>query len=188
MAELCRRHQVEVWAYCLMPNHIHLIAVPFAEDGLRCAIGEAHKRYTLRINKRQKWSGHLWQGRFFSYPMDDHHMLMAVRYVELNPVRKGIVEHPEDYLWSSARAHLNGTSDVLVNASPLTQMVQDWQGFLSLGLEEADMDRIRIHEGTGRPLGGDRFITRLENETGRILRPRKAGRKPQAEDSQLKIR
>jgi REP-associated tyrosine transposase len=115
LAEWCGRCGVEVWAYCLMPNHVHLIAVPGSPDALRRAIGEAHRRYTADINRREGWRGHLWQGRFASYVMDDRYTLAAARYVELNPVRAGLVARAEDYLWSSARAHLLGRNDCLVN-------------------------------------------------------------------------
>ena len=109
MAEWCDRYRVQVWAYCLMPNHVHLIAVPASSDGLRGAIGEAHRRYTTVINRREGWRGHLWQGRFASYVMDDRYTLAAARYVELNPVRAGLVARAEDYPCSSARAHLLGS-------------------------------------------------------------------------------
>ena len=93
MAEWCREEGVEIWSYCLMPNHVHLIAVPKTEDGLRRAIGEAHRRYTRRINFREKWRGYLWQGRFASFIMDEPYLLAAARYVELNPVRAKLVDH-----------------------------------------------------------------------------------------------
>ena len=92
MAEWCREEGVEIWGYCLMPNHVHLIAVPKTEDGLRRAIGEAHRRYTRRINFREKWRGYLWQGRFASFIMDEPYLLAAARYVELNPVRAKLVD------------------------------------------------------------------------------------------------
>jgi len=79
MAEWCQKSNVSVWCYCLMPNHIHLIAVPETEAGLRIAIGEAHRRYSVMINRRQKWNGHLWQGRFSSFPMDEAYLLAAAR-------------------------------------------------------------------------------------------------------------
>ena len=87
MAEWCKRCGIEIWAYCLMPNHVHLIAVPNSEDGLRRGIGEAHRRYTRRVNFRERWRGHLWQGRFASFVLDDLYLLAATRYVEMNPVR-----------------------------------------------------------------------------------------------------
>ena len=91
-----------------MPNHIHLIAVPSTEDSLRRAIGEAHQRYTRRINFREKWRGYLWQGRFASFVMDERYLLAAARYVELNPVRAELVPAAIEWPWSSARAHLCG--------------------------------------------------------------------------------
>jgi putative transposase len=119
MGEWCRENGVEIWSYCLMPNHAHLIAVPSSEDGLRWAIGEAHRRYTRRINFREKWRGYLWQGRFASFVMDEPHLLAAARYVELNPVRAQLVAYAGDWRWSSARAHLSGRDDGLVKVSPV---------------------------------------------------------------------
>src|SRR4030065_1951371 len=125
MAEWCKRHNVEVWAYCLMPNHVHLIAVPKSEDALRRAISEAHRRYTRHVNFREGWRGHLWQGAFHSFPMDESYFLTAARYVELNPVRAKLALKAEDYPWSSASAHLSGRDDMLVKVVPLLEMVDD---------------------------------------------------------------
>lgn len=97
MSEWRKKCKVEVWAYCLMSNHVHMIAVPETEEGLRNAIGEAHRRYTRHINFREGWRGHLWQGRFGSFPMDEGYLLAAVRYVELNPVRARLVKEPLAY-------------------------------------------------------------------------------------------
>ena len=111
MSEWCMRYHVSVWAYCLMPNHVHLILVPETKDGLNLAVGEAHRRYTRRINFREGWRGHLWQGRFSSFIMDERYLLACTKYVELNPVRADLVKRPEDWPWSSARPHITG-SDV----------------------------------------------------------------------------
>lgn len=178
MAEWCSRRGVEVWAYCLMTNHVHLVAVPSSEDGLRRAIGEAHRRYSRRVNFREGWRGHLWQGRFASFPMDEGYLLRAVRYVELNPVRAGLVEKPEDYPWSSAAAHISGRDDKLVKVAPLLEMIDDWRNFLSDRLTVTELDSIRFHERTGRPLGSKEFIQRLEEQMARTLRPKKPGPKP----------
>ena len=105
MGQWCSAHQVEIWAYCLMPNHVHLIAVPQSADGLRRAVGEAHRRYTRSVNFREGWRGHLWQGRFASFVLDERYLLTAARYVELNPVRAGLISAPSRYPWSSAAAH-----------------------------------------------------------------------------------
>mgnify|MGYP000160938932 CR=1 FL=1 len=105
LTESARKAATEIWAYCLMPNHVHLILVPSHEDGLRATLGDAHRRYTGRINSRNKWTGHLWQGRFGSVAMDEEHLLNAVRYVSLNPVRAKIVKRAADWPWSSVNTH-----------------------------------------------------------------------------------
>src|SRR5271169_6739696 len=110
MAEWCAAHEVEIWAYCLMPNHVHLIAVPHSADGLRRTFGEG-------------WRGHLWQGRFASFVLDEPYLLTAARYVELNPVRAGLINAPSRYGWSSAAAHVRGRDDALVRVAPLTKLV-----------------------------------------------------------------
>jgi putative transposase len=177
MAEWCSRYGVAVWAYCLMSNHVHLIVVPASEDGLRCAVGEAHRRYSRRINFREGWRGHLWQGRFASYPMDEHYLLAATRYVELNPVRAGLVKSPGAYPWSSAAAHLTGRDDGLARVGPLLELVGDWVAFLSAGCSESESEALRRHERTGRPLGNDDFLSRLEAALGRPMRRGKPGPK-----------
>jgi REP-associated tyrosine transposase len=136
MAQWCRKHDVEIWAWCLMPNHVHLVAVPQTEDGMARAIGEAHRRYTRRINFRQKWRGDLWQERFTSFPMDEHYLLAAARYIEMNPVAANLVAHPGEYRWSSARANVEGKDDDLVKVAPLLEMIPAWESFL--GLSSAD--------------------------------------------------
>lgn len=181
MAEWCFRRDVEVWAYCLMPNHVHLIAVPKSEDGLRRAIGEAHRRYTRMVNFREGWRGHLWQGRFCSFPLSESYLLAAARYVERNPVRAGLAEKPEAYPWSSAVAHMSGRDDVLVKVSPLLEIVGDWRGFLSTE-EGKEMEAIRRHERTGRPLGNEDFIIGIESFLGRIVRKQKPGPKAKAKE------
>ena len=111
MGQWCGVHEVEILAYCLMPNHVHLIAVPQSADGLRRAIGEVHRRYTRMVNFREGWRGHLWQGRFASFVLDEPYLLTAARYIELNPVRAGLIETPSRYRWSSAAAHVRGKDD-----------------------------------------------------------------------------
>jgi putative transposase len=178
MAEWCGRLGVEIWAYCLMPNHVHLIAVPESAEALGRAIGEAHRRYTWTVNRRQEWRGHLWQGRFSSFPMDEGHLLAAARYVELNPVRAKLRPRPEAHPWSSARAHLEGRDDGLVKVAPLLDLVPKWAEFLAGGLAEEQAATLRKHERTGRPLGDKRFVAKLEKQLGRPLTKRKPGPKP----------
>ena len=161
VGEWCAKAGTEVWAYCLMPNHVHLIAVPSQEDGLRAAFGEAHRRYARRVNTREDWGGHLWQGRFASFPMDDDHLLSCARYVELNPVRAKLRRTPRAWRWSSARAHLAGKDDALVRVAPLLARAADWRAFLARGLDEGALEAIRARERSGHPLGGDAFFKSL---------------------------
>ncbi len=179
MAEWCNRCKVQVWSYCLMSNHVHLIVVPETEDGLRRAIGEVHRRYTRYINFQKGWKGHLWQGRFGSFPMDEEYLIAAARYIELNPVRAEIVKKPEDYKWSSAQAHLQGEDDILVKVEPLLSIVPDWRELLASDLSEEEYENLRLHERTGRPLGSDDFVEEMEKRTARILRKQKPGPKKQ---------
>lgn len=179
LARQAESHALDLWAYCLMPNHVHLIVVPATERGLSRPIGEAHRRYATLINRREGWTGHLWQERFASFPMDEPHLVAAIRYVLLNPVRAGLVETATDWPHSSARAHVLGMPDKLVNCAPATERVPDWPDFLSQ-TDSSKTKALRLHGHTGRPLGSDQFIAALERVTGRRLRPRRVGPKPTA--------
>jgi putative transposase len=186
LAEGCRAAGVAVWAYCLMPNHVHLILTPSDADGLRAALGEAHRRYTRHINRREGWRGYLWQGRFASSPMDEAYLLACARYVELNPVRAKLARRARDWRWSSARAHLAGEDDELVRVRPLLALASDWPGFLAEGLDAGDHAAIRAGERTGRPLGSARFVARLEKRLARPLARQKPGPKPKAARAKAK--
>ncbi len=180
VAEYCALEDVAVWAYCLMPNHVHLILVPKRPEGLGRALGEAHRRYTREINLREGWRGFLWQGRFASAPMDEEHTFLAVRYVELNPVRARLVKSPEAWRWSSAAAHLTGKDDGLVSVKPMLDLIggpAQWRKMLASGLDENEAMAIRKAETTGRPLGGSGFIKRLERRLDRAIAKRRPGPK-----------
>ena len=178
LAEGCRAAGVKPWAYCLMPNHVHLILTPSDEDGLRAALGETHRRYTRLVNAREDWRGYLWQGRFASFALDNKWLLAAARYVELNPVRAGLARRARDWRWSSARAHLAGRDDALVRVGPLLERAGDWAAFLGEGLKDEEREAIRKGERTGRPLGAASFVKRLEKKLGRTLARQKPGPKP----------
>ena len=176
IAEWCWKSGVEIWAYCLMPNaRLHPIAVPETADGLRRGIGEAHRRYSRMINFRENWRGHLWQGRFASFPMDETYLLATARYVEMNPVHANLVLDAPLWPWSSARAHIAGTDDELVKVFPLLEMAGDWKAFFTGAEEEEQIRDIRKHERTGRPLGSEGFIESLESILERPLRRGKPG-------------
>lgn len=181
MAEACRQFMVEIWAYCLMPNHVHLIAVPKRAEGLTKAISLAHLRYTLQINRRNNWKGCLWQGRYFSCPMDDAHLYLGARYVESNPVRAGLVQLAWEWPWSSALAHVYGVEDELVHSDALLKRWPAWRDLLLDAPTPEQCKRVHQHASTGRPLGTDAFVRQLEAQTGRTL-VRLRGQKPPTPD------
>mgnify|MGYP001822271237 FL=1 len=167
--------EAEIWAYCLMPNHTHVVVVPKRPDSLAALFKEAHRKYTRRINSRMRWSGHLWQERFHSFPMDELHTFNAVRYVELNPVRAGICETAQEWPWSSVHAHMRKEDDLLVRVEPMLQRVKNWDAYLDEDVPASVLNLIRQHGRTGRPVGSEDFVRALERKTGRSLRKRKPG-------------
>jgi len=178
IAEWCTAYSVELWGYCLMPNHVHLILVPENEESLALAVGKAHLKYSRRINFREGWRGHLWQNRFASYVMDEHYLLACARYIEMNPVRAKLVAHPAEWRWSSARAHLDATTDGIVKTGVLLDLVGNgWGEFLAEDIPSMDVAALRRHERTGRPLGDPDFVDRIENQLGRSLRRNRPGPK-----------
>lgn len=171
---------VTIWAYCLMPNHVHLVAVPEREDSLATLLRVVHHRHARRVNAANGWRGHLWQERFHSFVMDESHSLAAVRYVELNPVRAGLCTKAEDWRWSSVRAHLRGESDALVDVRPILELVSDWPAYLALSDQPDTIATLHAHSNTGRPAGSAAFVAELERVTGRTLRKRKTGPRPKS--------
>jgi len=166
---------LEIWAYCLMDNHVHLIVVPKLSESLVKGIGGVHEMYTRMINFREGWRGYLWEGRFKSVPLDERHCFTVMRYVERNPVRARMVLRAEDYKWSSARAHVAGVSDGVVSDCYLTQEIQNGAEYLGVEEEAIELKRIRRHSETGRPLGADRFLHQVENKLGRAVMKQKPG-------------
>lgn len=171
------RADLEILSWCLMSNHVHLVVVPEREDSIARGIGEAHRLYTRMVNLRARVRGHLFQERFFSCPLDEDYFVAAVRYVERNPVRGGLVKRARDYEWSSARSRLDGRrNDPLVEEREPFGMKVDWREMLELDPQE--MEELRAHTRTGRPCGSAEFMAEAEELTGRGLRRRKRGRKP----------
>jgi len=174
----CLRFGVEIWAYCLMDNHVHFVAVPQDKDGLSWAFGQTHRHYTRMINFREKWRGYLWQGRFSSYALDENYLYAAIRYVEANPVKAGLVRLAEDYPWSSARARVYKTRDNVLSDFFLTKEMPEWSEFLrSIDPEDTSDSLLDAHLNTGRPLGVPEFINQLQSMTKVILTKLKPGPK-----------
>jgi putative transposase len=178
LADAAGRAGVEIWSYCLMPNHVHLIAVPSDEDGLRRCFRFVHRHYTGYINARLRVTGHLWQGRFSSVAMDEAHLVTALRYVALNPVRARLVDRAEDWRWSSVRAHLAGEDDPVVRVAPALERVGSFAAFLGERFDEAlSYAALRKAESIGRPVGSPEWLADMEAQTGLTLRPQKRGPK-----------
>jgi putative transposase len=176
LAQFGAREGLQFWAWCLMTNHVHLVVVPPDEPtALARAIGEAHRRYTRLVNFRERVRGHLFQERFHSFPIQtDPHLLTVVRYVERNPVRARMVPQAVTYPWSSARHHVQQTPDRLVTNSPIHAIAPDW-GRLLLAEDDDQLEALRRHVRTGRPWGSDAWVRTLEQQVGRVLRPRLGG-------------
>jgi putative transposase len=179
LAQAAGQAHVEIWSYCLMPNHVHIIAVPSDEDGLRRTFRFVHRHYTGYINARLRTTGHLWQGRFSSVAMDEEHLHHAFRYIALNPVRARLVKRPEHWRWSSVAAHLARADDHVVKTSPALDRVGDFGAFLGEDFDEAmSYAALRKAESVGRPVGSKAWLADMEAKTGLRLAPEKRGPKP----------
>ena len=179
LAEHCAAANVEVWAWVLMPNHVHLILTPSDEDGLRRALAPTHRRYAGHIHAREKRTGHFWQGRYGCVAMDEAHLAAAICYVSLNPVRARLVAGAEDWRWSSVHAHLGRVAnDGLTATAPIAERYPDLAARIAAGEDQAVSERLRRAEQIGRPFGSEAFVQGLERQTGRQLAPARRGRKP----------
>jgi len=191
LQEQADKYGLEVLAYCLMDNHVHLVAIPHEAEALAQAIGRTHFRYTQYINRCHRRSGHLWQGRFYSCALDGRHLWPALRYVELNPVRAKLCRRAWQYAWSSAALHTNPSAESeLLNLPRWYKQVsaEEWRKELAQGLTEGEVARIRLRTHTGRPLGGDRFLAKLETVLGRRVRPLPVGRPKKTHEGDEKIK
>lgn len=174
----CQRHGVLIWAYCLMRNHVHFIAVPSEVDSLARCFSEAHVRYTRRINFREGWKGHLWQARFGSSVLDENHLIAAVRYVERNPVRAGIVRDAWEYPWSSAAYHIGKVRQdrIIESDDMLRKVIGDWKTYLLNEDQKDYLQSFRRESLVNRPLGDKAFVSGLEKQFRLRLARGKVGR------------
>ncbi len=173
----CSEHGVAVLGYCLMTNHVHLIAIPKRPDSLARAIGQTDGRYAQWFNRRNRRIGHLWQARFKSCALGRSHLIAALAYVDLNPVRARMVSAAAEYEWSSAAAHSsNAASDPLLDDWAWSELhIHDWARVLGVGVSEATAAELGRATEAGLSLGDEAFVQRMERHVGRDLRRKKPG-------------
>ncbi len=177
LADQCTAHGVSVWSWVLMPNHVHLILVPAHEDSLRAALSQVHRAYAGHIHAREKRTGHFWQGRFGSVAMDEAHLMAAIPYVALNPVRARLVKRAAQWKQSSVHAHLDpAKDDGLTDTAPVRERVADFAALLRGGEDEALSAALRRAETVGRPLGDEAFMSGIAAQLGRNAESGKRGR------------
>jgi putative transposase len=154
--EYSKKYELKIWAYCLMINHVHFIAVPQKSDSLARTFNTVHMMYSQYYNRKLNKKGHLWQGRFYSCPLDREHLYEAIRYVEMNPVRAGLAEKPDDYDWSSAKAHVNNNiKNTILSYDHFTELdfIGDWKSFLNENSDQNKVTQVKLSTSTGRPTG-----------------------------------
>jgi len=177
LEEHSTKHALSIWTYTLMTNHIHTIVVPPSLQSMAEVFRNAHSIYGRWFNKKYGLNGHLWQGRFYSCVLSESHLWQAVRYVERNPVRAGMVDLAEDYRWSSARAHVYGRRDDLLDSGlPLIGGISNWSEWLAAEDVDSELKAIRKATAIDIPYAEDEVIGRWEEELGRRLRPHNPGR------------
>ena len=174
------RHGFRIDGYCLMTNHVHVVGAPMRKESLARVMGRTHFLYSQYVNKLHGRSGHLWQNRFYSCAMDDEHASNALCYVELNPVRAGIVKAAWKYAWSSAAAHCGeDQGNPLVDVALWREETSgaEWRAVLKEVAQDREaMETIRRRTYTGRPLGSDSFLSKVEHLVGRRVRALPVGR------------
>jgi len=178
LAVYAKKHRLQIWAYCLMDNHIHLLAVPETEIALSRGVGLTNQVYTQYLNRKLHQSGRIWQNRFFSCVVEnDQYLWTVARYIEQNPLKAGLVARAETYRWSSAKAHVTGAPDSLLGASSwLSLQEQSAYAKFSRTEDEKTDTIIRKATRTGRPFGSESFISALELRLHQSLKPGKPGR------------
>jgi putative transposase len=172
-------HSASLIGFCLMSNHVHLVMIPGQADALAKTLKHTHGRYAAYWNAKHHSSGHVWQGRYYSCPLDRPHLWKALRYAELNPVRAGLAAEAEMWKWSSAAVHCGAAK-----ANEWMEMdtwaghwnASSWREYLRAGASESEIRSVRQCTHTGRPLGAEEFVKELEERTRRALFPRKGGR------------
>ena len=185
LAGAADRYGLAIHAYVLMPNHLHLLATPGEADSLSRAMQAFGRRYVRYVNRRHGRTGTLWEGRFRSTVVDSERYLMAcMRYIDLNPVRAGLVPAPEGYPWSSHRHLAQGRADALVTPHPLYLALgptpearqASYAALCRQALAPEIVEALRHHTNAGWALGGRDFAARIATASGRRAAPLPRGR------------
>jgi putative transposase len=176
-------NRLRILAYCLMTNHVHIVAIPDTDASMANTLRHAHGRFSQYWNTERNRIGHLWQNRYYSCPVEERVVGRVIAYVENNPVRAGLVERPEDFEWSSARAHTAGADfGEMLDAEwwQLQWSAAEWRAILTDRAEAAEELRaIREATYSGRPYGSKLFVAGLEERLGRKLELRMGRRSKQ---------
>jgi putative transposase len=179
LREWSGREGLRMLGYCLMPNHVHVVAVPDRPDSLAKSLGPAQSRYARYCNQQRGVTGHVWQDRYYSAPLDQRHLVVALRYVDCNPVRAGLAANAENYEWSSARAHVARRDPTGILDMDLWREVcsgDEWREILQAPAERSAEGRLRNATRTGKPCGNAEFVKQLQRSTGRPLQPPSASK------------
>lgn len=187
LRELSRRHGCEIHAYCLMTNHVHLLATPLAANACALLMKNLGQRYVQYVNRSRERTGTLWEGRFRScIAQSNRYVLACYRYIELNPVRAGMVARAGDYRWSSHRVNAGGARETCLVPHPeylALGLDQDarlvaYRALVDSGLDAAQVAEIRSATNSGGALGDAAFRSLAARALGQRLTPGRAGRPP----------
>lgn len=165
--EARQKWKVRVLSFCLMSNHVHFIAVPESDFSLAKMIHTVHRRYAYYLNQKYGHSGHLWEGRYYSCVLDDNHLMAAIRYVERNPVRANIVRKPWDWVWSSAREHLDLEKNI-ISLGDINRFfsIPRWREYIDQVESEEDLDQIRKQTMAFKAWANDDFRETVKQQYG----------------------
>jgi putative transposase len=192
LAEAAGATDVRIHAYALMSNHVHVLATSPSGEGTRDMMKRVAESYAMAFNRANARTGHLWEGRYrSSIVQTESYFLACHRYIEMNPVRAGIVSRPGDYLWSSYRANAEGEPDLVVPHEEYMALGMNWDGrrrayreIFGAPEDPHRLAQIRAAARGGYALGGEDFTTQVERATGHAAVPRARGRPAKQGDEQ----
>lgn len=191
LADLKERKPFELYGYCLMSNHIHLLLRPKGESTVSRIVQSLLVSHTQRYHRFHESSGHVWQGRFKSPVIqDDEHLLAVLRYIEANPLRAKIVKQAEDYRWSSFAGHGTAAADALLDRIPAYELLganpssrrRRWSAYVHKTPDANELAAIRRSDETGLPYGGHSWVGRLSRRLELDLKIRPRGRPKKADN------